>query len=119
MSARTRGILLAIVIAIHGFAALPIPHSIKPSMMQSPLARTEIERWSKLLSRVGIDRDVTQIQANAILIGTRLASLRKTILTPVSPLFRYTGTGQGWSFFNTPDAYPDQLRGTPSAARLP
>jgi len=110
MSARSRGFVLAIVIAVHGFAALPLPHSVKPAMMRSPVAQAEFERWSTLLSRVGIQRNATQLQADAVKIGTQTAKLRKQALAPFSPMFRHTGTGQGWSFFNTPDAYPDRLR---------
>jgi len=110
MSPRNRGIILAIVVAVHGFAALPIPQAVNPSMMESPVAIAESERWSEILSRLGIQRDAPTLRADTMRISKQLSSARKKALSPFSQLFRYTGTGQGWGFFNTPDAYPDQLR---------
>ncbi len=110
MSPRNRGIAIAIVLAVHGFAALPIPHSANFSVMQSPVAIAESERWSELLAHVGIEREASELRTSTARINNQLALGRKKVLAPFSQLFRYTGTGQGWGFFNTPDAYPDQLQ---------
>jgi len=108
--ARARATVLAVVIAIYGFIALPLPHSVREADLKRPVARAELQRWSKWLSKAGISRDEETLRQNVLRIGKPLASFRKTMLTPVKPILRWTGTGQAWGFFNTPDAFPDQLQ---------
>ncbi len=110
MSASLRAGLLAVVLGIHGFIALPLPSSVREVDLKKPVAAAELQRWSHWLGKVGIDRSPDHLRADVLRIGQPVAAFRRAVLKPMQPFLRLTGTGQGWGFFNTPDSYPDQLR---------
>jgi hypothetical protein len=110
MTAARRAGLLAIVLGIHGFIALPLPHSVREVDLKKPVATAELQRWSHWLRKVGVERTPDALRQDVLRVGQPLAAFRRAALKPLQPILRWTGTGQAWGFFNTPDAFPDQLR---------
>jgi hypothetical protein len=105
-----RGAALLAVVAVQGFAALPLPHSARKSQYDTPIAREEIARWQGALAGMGIRVTRGEIVDVAWASAQGSVTLRKTVLAPFDGPLRWTGTGQGWGLFTTPDAFPHQLR---------
>jgi hypothetical protein len=108
--AKIRAAVLAGVLAVHGLAAAPLPSHVSRAELNQPLATAEIERWAGILQNWGVDIEVDELKEKVFVISRRASSLRKNGLAPFRPLLRLTGTGQGWGFFNYPDAFPDRLQ---------
>lgn len=105
-----RGALLLAVVGVHGFAALPLPHSARKSQYDTPIAQEEIARWQGAFARLGFEVTRGEIVDFAWATAQGSVTLRKTVLRPFSDVLRWTGTGQGWGLFTTPDSFPHQLR---------
>ena len=73
------------------------------------MAIEELERWVGLLADLGIETTRGELVDHILDSGGRLVGLRKAALAPLQPVFRATGTGQGWGLFAYPDSYPDRL----------
>lgn len=108
-SPKVRAALLAIVIAVHGVAAAPLPSGVSASQFKNPIAQDEMRGWSRILSRIGIERSPEQLAEQALALGKQTSELRKTLLKPFGPLLRVTGTGQGWGLFTYPNSYPHRM----------
>lgn len=107
--ARIRALVLAVVIAVQAWMAVPLPPKVAPQRLRDPVAREEIDRWRALLSSIGIELSKDQaiqlaVHVSEILGGTRQASLR-----PLQPGIRVTGIGQSWALFAAPDTHPSRL----------
>ncbi len=105
-----RGALLLAVVGVQGFAALPLPHSARKSQYDTPIAQEEIGRWQAAFAKLGVEVTRGEIVDVAWASAQGSVTLRKTVLRPFDGLLRWTGTGQGWGLFTTPDAFPHQLR---------
>jgi hypothetical protein len=104
-----RGALLALVLVVHGIAASPLPKSVKRSQLESPIGREELDHWVNILGGVGVTVTRAELEDATLVVGSRAADVRRTLLGPFQPWFRFTGTGQGWGLFTTPDTFPHQL----------
>lgn len=107
--ARARGALLALVLVVEGILAAPIPHSMKRSSLDEPIAREEIAAQVRILDGLGISVTTDQLADALYRSGAAWASAYHAVIDPVEPLLRVTGTGQGWGLFTYPDTYPHQL----------
>ncbi len=105
-----RGAILLLVVGVHGFAALPLPHSARKSQYDTPIAQEEIARWQAAFADVGLEVTRGEIVDVAWASAQGSVALRKRVLGPFTGLLRWTGTGQGWGLFTTPDSFPHQLR---------
>lgn len=101
--------ILALVVGVHGIAALPLPRVLKAEDAKTELAREEIGRWVRILRSAGWDIDDEQLVAHVNTIGRAAMGTRRFVLAPFQPLLRLTGTGQSWALFAYPDRYPNRL----------
>ena len=108
--AKIRAAVLTGVLAVHGLAAAPLPSHVSRAGLNQPIATEEFERWTDILQGWGVDIEVDELKEKVFVVSRRIAGLRKKSLAPFRPLMRLTGTGQGWGFFNYPDAFPDRLQ---------
>lgn len=102
--ARSRALLIALALAIHGLAAAPLPHAVTRQDLRDPVAREELARWAARLGTSPEDLSERLVAATG-----QIARARRALLAPVQPLLRLTGTGQGWALFANPDIYPSRL----------
>lgn len=104
-----RAALMALVLAVYGLAALPLPHSARRAMFDEPVAREELAAQAALLGRVGVAVTPAQV-ADVLQASNELGvAVYERTLKPLAPLFRWTGTGQSWGLFTYPDTFPHQL----------
>ena len=108
-SPKVRAALLAVVIAVHGVAAAPLPNGVSEGDFKNPIARDEMRRWSEILKGVGIEATPEELAKTALGLGKKTSELRKTLLKPFGPIFRVSGTGQGWGLFTYPNSYPHRM----------
>ncbi len=104
-----RAALLLFVVALHLFAAAPLPRSVRRSQYEGPMARDEVARWVELLAAVGVRRTPEELVEASYRSGVFWSELRRSVLRPFDGVFRVTGTGQGWGLFTYPDTYPHRL----------
>lgn len=104
-----RAALLALVLAVHGYLALPIPGKVSEASFKHPIADEELARWSGILSGVGIERTPDELKVELIERFGGLAEARKESIKPIRPLLRLTGTGQAWGLFTYPNSFPHTM----------
>lgn len=102
--ARVRGWLLLGVVVVQVTAALPLPTRFRAEWLELPEAVEELERWSGTLGveRVAFSRAVARA-------GETTSFAKRKLLLPFRPVFRWTGTGQGWALFASPDVLPERV----------
>jgi hypothetical protein len=104
-----RAALITVVVLVHGVAALPVPHVVHPRELDDPVARDEVARWVERLGRVGVELTPEELGTLVVTWSGRLGRAHRQVLAPARPLFRWTGTGQGWALFANPDTHPSRL----------
>jgi hypothetical protein len=77
--------------------------------MTSPDSLEELRRWTEALNRIGIGVSEEGLMNFSYKAGKIATSSRNALLKPFRPLFKITGTGQGWGLFTHPDRFPDHL----------
>ncbi len=100
---------MALVLGVEGILAAPIPHAMKRSSLNEPIAREEIAAQVQLLAGLGVTVSSDQLADALYESGAAWAAAYHAVVDPVEPLLRITGTGQGWGLFTYPDTYPHQL----------
>ena len=108
-SARLRAWIIAAAILLYGFAALPLPHSVRASNLDGATGWEEIERWVGIFESLGIEVTHRGLRDRVLSIGQATATFRRTVLRPFRPWLRTTGTGQSWALFAHPDTHPRRL----------
>jgi len=107
--ARIRAAAIAAVVAVHGVAALPVPHVVRPRELKDPVAAAELRRWSERLTAIGYPIETTELGDEVVRWSGRLGRAHRAVLRPFRPWFRFTGTGQGWALFANPDTHPSRM----------
>ncbi len=109
MRRELRAALIAAAVLVHGFAAAPLPRSVKASDLAGPIAADELKRWSELLTGLGLEATPADLKDLALDVGGSVAAFRQAVIAPARPFFRFTGTGQAWGLFTFPDTRPRRL----------
>ncbi|MCA9493965.1 MAG: hypothetical protein KC621_28755 [Myxococcales bacterium] len=110
MDSRLRAVVLAIVIAVHGLAAAPIPHVVTQNDLRNPVSAEEVRRWAERLTALGLERTPEQLGEEVIWWTERIGGAHHAALAPFRSFFRFTGTNQGWALFANPDTHPIRLQ---------
>lgn len=97
------------MLVIHGIAAAPLPHVVTKRDLQNPVAIEEVERWASRLTALGYAISPEDLGARVMEITGLIGGTHRGLLKPFRPMFRYTGTGQGWGLFANPDIFPSRL----------
>jgi len=82
---------------------------MQPYEKSSPDSLEEVRRWTSALNSIGIGVSEEGLMNFSYKAGEIASNSRSTLLKPFRPLFRTTGTGQGWGLFTHPDRFPDHL----------
>lgn len=105
-----RALVLAFVLAVHACAAAPIPHAVTKDDLLNPTSREEVARWAVRLSALGYAVTPEALGEQVIAVTGAISAVHRTLLAPARPVFRWTGTGQGWALFVNPDTHPSRLQ---------
>lgn len=106
---KVRAALLAVVIALHGWLALPVPPAVDPGVARRPEVREELDRWHAFLSGLGVQRTKQELLELTVSVTGALSAAHRGAVAPVRPLLKLTKTGQGWALFASPDTHPWRL----------
>lgn len=106
---RVRAGLIALTLAVHTCAAMPMPRPIKAEDARTATAAEELKLWLDVLAGVGISATSDQLLDLVNTVGGACSTFKKGVLAPFQPLLRITGTGQSWALFAVPDRYPNRL----------
>jgi len=109
VTAELRAGLIAGVLAVYGFAALPLPKAVQRSTFETPVAREELGRIITLAAGFGVALEHDRFADDLTRWGNAVGAVRRTALLPVKGWLRITGTGQAWGLFTYPDTWPHQL----------
>jgi hypothetical protein len=104
-----RAAVLAVVIAVHGLAAAPLPHIVTEADLKNPVSAEEVDRWAERLTALGYTITAEELGQKVIRITRRIGGAHQGLLKPFRPVLRVTGTGQGWALFANPDSHPGRL----------
>lgn len=104
-----RAALLAVVVAVHGFAALPMPRAVSADRAGSAAGKVEVQLWLDVLASLGLHPTAAELLSTVNAIGKAATGLRQAVLAPAKPLMRITQTGQSWALFAYPDRFPQRL----------
>ena len=107
--AQTRAVALAVIIAIQGWMALPIPHKVTVHSLKSPEAHEELTRWMGVIHDVGIDRSRAEVAADLEYWTSTIHKTWSTVSKPTAPIRKLLGVHQRWALFASPDTYPTIL----------
>ena len=104
-----RAALITMALVVHGWAAAPMPHPVTRDDLRNPVTREEIDRWAGRLSALGYPISREELTDRVVEVSKAFGGFHRWLLTPFRPMFRWTGTGQGWALFANPDIYPSRL----------
>ena len=105
-SAKTRALVIALVLSVHGLMALPLP---RPVMRQnSPGSLQELSNWRGRLGEAGLHVTNEQL-IDWVGVLSQPMFWRRELLAPMRPVHDLMGVGQGWGFFAVPVTHPRRL----------
>lgn len=104
-----RAALITVALAIHAIAAAPVPHVVTREDMRNPVSQEEVRRWAARLGSLGYPIDAPTLGERVMDVTAVIGGFHRALQRPFRPLFRWTGTGQGWALFANPDIYPSRL----------
>ena len=104
-----RAAFITLALAVHGLAAAPLPHAVTKQDLKNPVSAEEVERWASRLTAMGYAVTPEELSEQVISVTSVIAGIHRAPLKPLRPIFRLTGTGQGWGLFANPDNFPSRL----------
>ena len=107
--AKVRAALLAVVIAVHGLYAAPIPHIVTADDLRNPVSREEVATWARRLTALGYTIDTDTLGERVIAISGHIGGAHRALKQPFRRWMRSTGTGQAWALFANPDTHPGRF----------
>lgn len=85
--------------------ALPAPGgAMSRSAWKDPTVQDEIAIWAERLGTTPAD-----LEERMWRLGSSWMDVRRSLLTPFQPYYRYAGTAQSWRMFVAPHRYPARL----------
>ena len=108
--AKVRAAMLGVVGLVHGVRAAPLPHVVRPSELKDPVAQEEVARWTERLGSLGYVISEQELGEKVVWITGIIGGAHQASTAPFRPLFKWTGTNQGWALFANPDTHPSRLR---------
>lgn len=106
---QVRAGLIFLLLLVHGVFAMPWFHEIKAESLKRPEAIEELKQWRNLTTLLGFETEEDEFNQRLMRTSKLLAAPHKRLKTSLRPLLKWTGTGQGWGLFVSPDTYPHRL----------
>ena len=107
--AHVRVVLIAAVCFVATCAAFPMPGPATDKALQDEAGQAELNSWIELLGNIGINTTTEELSAWVMWVSRTSRAARNAVVDPVKPVFRVTGTQQGWGLFAYPDTHPHTL----------
>ncbi len=106
--------LKALLIALHLLAitlqAMPAPvGAMRKAEWKNPTVQDELSLWTARLNGWGIPWTQQEFEDHAWRIARNWLRVRRVVLSPFGPYYRYCGTQQSWRMFVAPHRYPSRL----------
>ena len=106
---QVRAGLIAIVLAVSGLLAAPLPTPVTEKDFTTPVSSQEIDLWHDLSQQVGLTWTRDEFIGVIMVMSNGIGESHRAFKRPVSNVLSITQTGQGWALFAVPDAYPHTL----------
>jgi len=91
-------------------AALPAPpQSLKREDLATGEEAANVAAWSDRLNRLGWAVSPSELEEALWKAAENFSRIRKRILAPFQPYYKFCGTGQGWKMFVGPHHNPSRL----------
>jgi hypothetical protein len=102
------------LVALHLFAVtfLALPSAsggMNRKAWSDPTVQGEFVAWAGRLRSYGIDVTSRELEDTMWSFATSYEGLRDTVLTPLRPYLRATGSWQSWKMFVAPHRYPSRM----------
>src|SRR5688572_7806989 len=94
--AELRAAAITLVLVVHGIAAAPLPHVVTPEDLKNPVSQEELHLWTGRINALGWPIDDATLGRHVMTVTGAIGGVHRKLLAPFRPLFRVTGTGQGW-----------------------
>lgn len=105
-----RAVLISLHIVAVVLVALPNPSGfMKRSMWKLPMVQDELEAWAERMTAVGIPHTAESLEEAVWKDFQQVVTVRKAVLRPFRPYYKYCGTNQSWALFGIPQRYPSWL----------
>lgn len=102
--AHLRAAILAVVIAVNGWVAIPIGPRITEKDLAKADAKEQVDEWMGLLDRVGVTR--AQFETFVVKGSGFFVDLDNTVSKPIRPVNQLFRTNQSWALFTGADRTP-------------
>ena len=90
--------------------AIPAPEGgMNKGDWKNPTVQAELQTWTANFNAVGIDVTTVELEDNLWGLAQRYMTVRKSILRPFRPYYKYFGADQNWRLFVAPHMYPSKL----------
>jgi len=90
--------------------ALPAPGRVTQKTLRDPALQEVFADWRGVLSSLGVDLSQEESEQLAMSSANAFMDSRNTLLRPLQPYFKYTGTQQSWQMFGYLNRTPAKLK---------
>jgi hypothetical protein len=106
--------LIPVLLALHVLAitlmAIPAPAgAMDRADWKTPLVQDEFSAWAERLSSWGLAVTPAELEEALWDASQWFMKVRRKVLAPFQPYYRWCGTNQGWRMFVGPNLYPVRL----------
>ncbi len=96
--------MLALVIAVNGWVAIPIGPRVTEKDLARGDVKEQVDEWMGMLSKVGVTRP--QFETFVLKGSGFFVDLDNTVSKPIHPFNQLLRTGQNWALFTGADRTP-------------
>lgn len=105
-----RAVLIALHVVAITLQALPSPGgAMKRSSWREPTVQGELAAWTDRLNALGWKGDQQHLEQDLWDFASEFVKVRRRVLAPFAPYYRYAGTFQSWRMFVAPHRHPARL----------
>lgn len=105
-----RGVLVAAHLLAVGLLALPSPGRVTEHTLRDPALQEVLADWWGVAASVGLSMSKAETEAVALTSANAFMDVRKAVLDPFQPYFRYSGARQSWRMFGYLNRTPARFR---------
>jgi hypothetical protein len=109
LRAWARGAAIAVALVVHGIYAMPAPTRVTRADLDSAEGKEELGRWFALVQGLGLPLTRAEFEDVTMSWSKAGAELHTATRKPFRPFLKFTGTGQAWALFASPDTHPHRL----------
>ena len=106
--------LRTLLISIHLLAvclkAIPAPEgAMNKGDWKNPTVQAEFKSWAGNFNAMGIQVTQTELENHLWILAKGYMKVRRGVLKPFQPYYKYAGADQNWRLFVAPHMYPSKL----------